>query len=236
MQFKNLIIRNSVSLVHETKEVIKVVETPFAPFTRIWCGHEAKCLAKLAELGFVGAPRLIAASSDRFTMQMLDGRSLNRHFVIDEETFRRVLGVVHRLHDLGFAHGNLRPANIRITDGGEVALIDFETCCQKGNPLFLLARFNDWVRLHLLWKSTLAPFVQTPAAMFFPKHVILAMYVITPMNRCTRSLQAIKKRARRSLKIRAERRASAFYRVARGLRTSIRKRALRECPITVDKE
>lgn len=236
MQIKNLIIRNSVSLVHETKQVIKVVDTPFAPFTRIWCGHEAKCLAKLAELGFVGAPRLITASSDRFTMQMLDGRSLNRHFVIDEKIFRHILAVVHRLHDLGFAHGNLRPANIRVTDEGEVALIDFETCCQKGNPLFSLARFNDWVRLHLLWKSTVAPFVQTPAAMFFPKHVILAMYVITPMNGCARNLRAIKKRARRSLKIRAERRASAFYRVARGLRIGIRKWAFRESSVAADQE
>jgi predicted Ser/Thr protein kinase len=236
MQIKNLIIRNSVSLVDETKEVIKVVETPFAPFTRVWCSHEAQCLSKLAELGFAGAPRLICASENHLTMQMLDGRSLNGHPVIDEEMFRRVLGVVHRLHDLGFAHGNLRPSNIRITDEGEVALIDFETCCQKGNPLFFLARFSDLVRLHLLWKSTVAPFVPTPEVMFFQKRVILAMYIISPLNRCTRSLRAIKKRIRRSLKIRAERRASRFYRVTRGLRTRIRKRTLWSSPMTADED
>ncbi len=244
MQLKNLIIRNSVSLIDEKKEVVKVVETPFAPFTRIWCSHEAECLSKLAELGFVGAPRLIGASGNRLTMQMLDGRSLNGHLVIDEEMFRRVLGVVHRLHELGFAHGNLRPSNIRITDEGEVALIDFETCCQRGNPLFFLARFSDQVRLHLLWKSTVAPFVPTPEVMFFPKRMILAMYLITPLNRCTRSLRAIKKRIRRSLKIRAEHRASTLYRVARGFRTWTRTwtwtwtwiRTFWSSPITADEE
>ncbi len=228
MQAKSLIIRNSVTLVEGTREVIKVVETPFELFTRLWCKHESESLSRLAELGFAAAPKLITAGDRQFTMQRIDGRSLNGRPVLDDALFGRVLAVVRQLHGLGFAHGNLRPSNILTTDNGEVVLLDFETCCQRGNPLFILAQFSDRVRLHLLWRSTVASARQTPSLMFFPLHVVVAMRVITPLNRCARGLKAIKKRVRQSLKRSAQRRASASAHVRRGRWPLLSRRATPE--------
>ena len=200
MQLKNLLKKNSVSVVDGRKEVIKVIGTPFGPLTRLWCRHEAGCLSKLAELGFANAPKLISSTDTSFTMEKIEGKSLERLEWVDEGLFLRVLDMVRELHDLGFAHGNLRPNNILVRDGDEPVLIDFETCCENPNPLYFLARFSDQLRLHLLWKSRV---VQTNPEMVgkrFSAFVSLAMFVITPISRLSAILKSAKKRVRKSLK------------------------------------
>jgi predicted Ser/Thr protein kinase len=215
MQIKNLVKKNSVTLIDGKREVIKVIGTPFGPLSERWCRHEAGCLSKLAELGFEGAPKLIGSSGHRFTMEKIEGSSLNGRNVVDERLFRRVLDVVHQLHTLGFAHGNLRGSNILITDRKEPVLIDFETCCQKRNPLFFLVKFSDHVRLHLLSQYAVAQSDQERIRTLFPRHVTLAMYVITPINRLARALRSIKKGLRKARRISAEQRDASSARPAR---------------------
>ena len=200
MQLKNLLKRNSIAVADGGKEVTKVIGTPFGPLTRLWCRHEAGCLSKLAELGFANAPKLISSTADSFTMEKIEGKSLERLEWVDEGLFLRVMDMVRELHDLGFAHGNLRPNNILIRDGSEPVLIDFETCCEKPNPLFFLARFSDHVRLHLLWRSRVVQSDPERVRTRFPGYVSLAMLVITPISRLSAILKSAKKRVRKSLK------------------------------------
>jgi serine/threonine protein kinase len=108
--------------------------------------------------------------------------------------------MVRELHGLGFAHGNLRPNNILIRDGGEPVLIDFETCCETPNPLFFLARFSDHARLHLIWKSRVVQSDPELVGTRFPGYVSLAMFVITPISRLSGVLRSAKKGVRKSLK------------------------------------
>jgi len=183
-------------MIDDDKEVLKVVGTPFGPLTRIWCRHEAECLSTLADLGFTHAPGLIDSSARSFTMEMIDGPSLRGEQPVEEQLFLRVLDVVHQLHALGFAHGNLRPNNILITDSGEPFLIDFETCCKKHNPLFFLAKFSDHVRLYSLWKSRVVKTDRGRARTKFPKFVTVVMFFLTPLNRIAGDFKSIKKRLR----------------------------------------
>ena len=208
MQPKNLLKRNSVTVVDGRNEVIKAVRTPFGPLTRAWCRHEAGCLSQLAELGFANAPKLIRSTDDSFTMEKIEGASLDGPESIDESLFLRVLDVVREFHRLGFAHGNLRPSSMLIKDGGEPVLIDFETCCQAPNPLFFLARFSDHVRLHLLWQSRVVQSNPELVRARFPGHVSLAMFAITPFVRLMGALKSAKKKLRRSLRASAEKKVA----------------------------
>ena len=194
-------------MVDGKKEVIKVVGTPFGLLTRIWCRHEAECLLKLAELGFEGAPKLISSTGNSFIMEKIEGKSLNgRQFrqFCDEQVFLRVLDVVRQLHAFGFAHGNLHPSNILITDRSEPVLIDFETCLQRPNPLFFLFKFSDYVRLHLLWQLRFGPSHKDRMRTLFPRYVTLAMFIITPVNKFFRVLKSNNRRWRRSRKVSAK--------------------------------
>ena len=207
MRPKNLLKNNSITMVDGKKEVIKVVGTPFGLLTRIWCRHEAECLLKLAELGFESAPKLISSTGNSFIMEKIEGKSLNgRQFrqFCDEQVFLRVLDVVRQLHAFGFAHGNLHPSNILITDRSEPVLIDFETCLQRPNPLFFLFKFSDLVRLHLLWQLRFGPSHKDRMRTLFPRYVTLAMFIITPVNKFFRVLKSNKRRWRRSRKVSAK--------------------------------
>jgi serine/threonine protein kinase len=199
VQPKDLLKKNSITMVDGKNEVIKAVGTPFRFLTRIWCRYEAECLFKLAELGFANAPKLICSTDSSFTMEKIEGTSLHRHEFIDELLFLRVMEVVRELHGLGFAHGNLRPNNILIKDSNELVLIDFETCCQIDNPLFLLTKFSDQVRLYLLWKSRVVQSNPELVRTKFPGYMSLAMFVITPISRFRGILKSAKKSLRRSL-------------------------------------
>jgi serine/threonine-protein kinase RIO1 len=194
-------------MVDGKKEVIKVVRTPFGLLTRTWCRHEAECLLKLAELGFESAPKLISSTGNSFIMEKIEGKSLNSHQFrrfFDEQLFFRVLDVVRQLHAFGFAHGNLCPSNILITDRSEPVLIDFETCLQRPNPLFFLFKFSDLVRLHLLWQLRVVPSNKDRMRTLFPRYVTLAMLIITPVNKLVRVLKSNKRRWRRSRKVSAK--------------------------------
>ena len=207
MQPKDLLKKNSITVDDGKKEVIKVVGTPFRLLTRTWCRHEAEGLFKLAELGFKGAPKLISSTANSFTMEKIEGKSLNgRHFrpFFDEQLFLRVLNVVRQLHAFGFAHGNLHPSNILITDRSEPVLIDFETHLQRHNPLFFLFKFVDHVRLHLLWQLRVVPSNKGLMRTIFPRYVTLAMFIITPVYRFVLVLKSTKKRWRRSRKVSAK--------------------------------
>jgi RIO-like serine/threonine protein kinase len=183
-------------MVHGDKEVIKAVGTPIAALTRVWCRHEAECLSRLDELGFSNAPKLIHLNGNSITMEMIDGPSLRGHQPVDEELFLRILDVVHQLHALGFAHGNLRANNILIKAENEPFLIDFETCCQKHNPLFPLVKFSDLVRLYILWQSRVVKSDQGRVKTTFPKHVTVVMFFLTPLNRAVGVLKSIKRKLR----------------------------------------
>jgi RIO-like serine/threonine protein kinase len=209
MRPKDLLKKNSITVVDGKKEVIKVVKTPFGLLTRICCRHEADCLLKLAELGFESAPKLISSSSNSFTMEKIEGTSLKCRQFVDAQLFLRVLDVVRQLHAFGFAHGHLRPDNIIITDRSEPVLIDFETCCQRHNPLYFFLTFRDHVMLHLLWQSRVVQSNQDRMRTIFPRYVTLAMFFITPLNRFVGVLKSIKRRLRRSRKVSAEQRDSS---------------------------
>jgi predicted Ser/Thr protein kinase len=207
VQLKELLKKNSITVVDGKNEVIKVVGTPFRSLTRIWCRHEAECLLKLAELGFTNAPKLICSTDNSFTMEKIEGAKLlrGREF-IDEQLFLRIMDVVRELHGFGFAHGNLRSNNILIRDGSEPVLIDFETCCQKHSPLFLLTKFSDQVRLYWLWQSHVVQSNPELVGTKFPGYMSLAMTVITPIFRFWGIVKSAKKSLKRSLKASAEKR------------------------------
>ena len=206
LQPKVLLKKNSITVIDDKKEVIKVVGTPFRSLTRIWCRHEAGCLLKLAELGFANAPKLICSTDNSFTMEKIEGSSLRGRKLIDEQLFIRLMDIVRELHGFGFAHGNLRPNNILIKDGSEPVLIDFEACCRIHNPLFLLFKFYDHVRLYLLWQSRVVQSNPELVRSKFPGYVSLAMFVIMPISRFWGIVNSAKKSLRRSLKVSAEQR------------------------------
>lgn len=197
MQPKNLLKKNSVTLVESRREVVKAVVLPRGRLGRRWCRHEAECLLHLAELGFAGAPKLISLAGNSFTMEKIEGESLNGAQCVDVRIFLRVMDIVRQLHGFGYAHGNLRPSNILITAGDEPILIDFETCCRRRNPLFHLAKFSDQVKLYLLWQSRVARSDHGLMTTPFPRHVTLAMFVITPASRFAGALKATKKSIRK---------------------------------------
>jgi serine/threonine protein kinase len=200
LQVKNLIKKNYVILVDDRMDVTKVVGTPFSLLATRCCSHEAECLMSLARMGFESAPKFISSNGNSLTMERVTGRSLNGRRFIDEDLCLGILEIVHRLHGLGFAHGNLRRSNIFITDNNEPMLIDFETCCRESNPLFPLFKFSDQVRLHLLWHSAYVQPHRKRVATIFPKHVTLVMYLITPISRTSAVLKAIKKSMKRRFK------------------------------------
>lgn len=204
MQIKNLLKKNSITVDDGKQEVIKVVGTPFSKLTKIWCRHEAECLLKLAELGFANAPKLISSTINSFTMEKIKGTSLRGRKPIDEKLFIRLMDVIRELHDFGFAHGNLRPNNIIVKADNEPVLIDFETCCRMHNPLFLLARFSDQVRLHWLWQSRVVQSNPELVRKKFPRYVLLAMFVITPISKFGNFVESAKKSLKRSRKHSAE--------------------------------
>jgi len=199
---KELLKKNIITIVDGKNEVIKVVETPFKSLTRIWCRHEAECLLKLAELGFTNAPKLICSTDNSFTMEKIKGISLLRgRKFINEQLFLRIMDVVCELHGFGFAHGNLRPNNILIKDGGKPVLIDFETRCQIHSPLFPIYKFSDQVRLYWLWQSHVVQSNPELVRTKFPGYLPPAMFVITPIFKLWDIMKSAKKSLKRSLKV-----------------------------------
>jgi serine/threonine protein kinase len=103
-------------------------------------------------------------------------------------------------HRRGFAHGNLRPSNILVNAADQPVLIDFETCCSRRNPLFFLARFNDQVRMRLLWQRRVAPYLDDQTKIEWPGYLTAVTLVITALNWLARPIKAAKKRWKMSCK------------------------------------
>lgn len=199
MQVKKLLKRNTVCVDDGARVVVKAVRTPFKSLTQAWCAHEAGCLRALAELGFANAPKLISSSSDSFTMEQIEGRSLT-NVTIDEDVFLRLMDVIDQLHGLGFAHGNLRPNNVLIRGGTEPFLIDFETCCRRPNRLFLPTRLGDHVRLYLIWQSRVRQVDPKRLRPRFPGFLPPIMWVVAPLSRFSEAVAAAKRKLKRSLR------------------------------------
>jgi len=200
MQIKKLLKVNHTTVDDGKKEVVKVVVTPFRWLTRLCCRHEAQCLAKLAELGFRNAPKLISSTANSFTMEKVEGTHLRGHQPIDEQVFLRIMEVVRELHELGFAHGNLRPNNIVIRQDKEPVLIDFETCCQRISPLFHFARFRDHLRMYWLWQSRVVRSNPEMVRARFPRYVVWAMFVIAPITRFGGVYTSVRRWLKKSLR------------------------------------
>jgi serine/threonine protein kinase len=207
LQPKKLLKKNTVTVVGDRNEVIKVVRTPFKSLTKSWCRREAEFLLKFTELGFANAPKLIRSTENSFTMEKIEGTPLlrGREF-IDEQLFLRLMDVVSELHSLGFTHGNLRPNNILTKDDNELVLIDFETCFQISSPLFPLSKFSDQMRLYLLWQSNVVQSNPELVRTKFPGYLPLAMLIITPIFRFYGIVRSAKKSLKRSLKLFAKQR------------------------------
>ena len=205
MQVKKLLKRNTVCVDDVAGVVVKAVRTPVKALTRAWCAHEAGCLLALAELGFANAPQLITSTLDSFTMEKIEGRSLNRGS-IDESLFLRLMDVIDQLHGLGFAHGNLRPNNILLKGGCEPILIDFETCCRRPSLLFPLTRLGDQVRLYLIWQSLVPLSDPIRVKARFPAFLPPIMWVIGPISRFSDAVAVRKRKLKRALRSSAEQR------------------------------
>ncbi|KAJ5140270.1 hypothetical protein N7448_003678 [Penicillium atrosanguineum] len=65
---------------------------------------------------------------------------------IDRVPFMAALeSAIQHLHDLGFAHNDLTPSNILVTEKGMPILIDFEGCQQLGTELKYIRGTKEWI-------------------------------------------------------------------------------------------
>jgi serine/threonine protein kinase len=97
--------------------------TPLAPLARMLARREARTLRRLR--GWAHAPvSLGMVGSLALAMEFVPGTTLGAQAAPDEDTFRRLRGVVAQLHANGITHNDLHPANIMV-DGERVVLLDF---------------------------------------------------------------------------------------------------------------
>ncbi len=146
MRIKDLYKHNAVVVLDEG--VRKTVRMPLAVLSRLCSRHEARALQALEALGFAHAPRLLCQQDNVLLMTRIAGSGLDRRHVGDVDLFASLVSCIERLHALGFAHGNLTRDNVLSDDHREIYLIDFETHCGAGNPLFPLMKLWDYARLY----------------------------------------------------------------------------------------
>jgi serine/threonine protein kinase len=53
--------------------------------------------------------------------------------------------VIQHLHGLGFAHNDLHPANVLVSEAGLPVLIDFEGCQKFGTKLKYIRGTTGWI-------------------------------------------------------------------------------------------
>lgn len=88
-----------------------------------------------------------------FTGLVLDEhpRDLETHFqdeltIPDQEAFMTSLeSAIQHLHGLGWAHNDLTPSNILVSEAGEPILIDFEGCQKVGTKLKHIRGTRGWI-------------------------------------------------------------------------------------------
>ncbi|KAJ5326584.1 uncharacterized protein MYU51_014597 [Penicillium brevicompactum] len=68
------------------------------------------------------------------------------HKVLDKNAFMGALeSAIQHLHDLGFAHNDLCPANVLVSETGMPVLIDFEGCQKLGTLLQYIRGTEGWI-------------------------------------------------------------------------------------------
>ncbi|MBP5301085.1 MAG: phosphotransferase [Victivallales bacterium] len=97
-------------------------------------GREWHNLKNLREAGFTAAPRPLAwLSPDTLVMEFVEGAQLlsPRHYTSETKPpmafFEQLRACVRQFHRLGYAHGDLRRANLIIRSAGEPCVIDWAT-------------------------------------------------------------------------------------------------------------
>lgn len=89
---------------------------------------EAQILSALEPFGIVPVTDLGILPDGRVyvTMKLVEGRTFDRH--ADRRTLIRLLAdaclAVHRAHEAGVLHRNLKPANLMVDDAGRVLVLD----------------------------------------------------------------------------------------------------------------
>jgi len=99
--------------------------------------REAEALRACAGSGVVS---LIASDEESVTLPQLEGESLASRLErgpLDADAlshlFLNVATTLNRIHDLGWLHNDVSPANLWLS-GHEVLLLDFDAACRDGEP------------------------------------------------------------------------------------------------------
>jgi hypothetical protein len=192
MRPKDLYKRNSIVLSDDS--VVKTVRMPLAFLSNRCSHHEANALRKLENLGFPHAPKLLEHRDNVITMTRVTGSVLGPKQRGNKDTFLSILACVGKLHSCGFAHGNLTRANILVSDKGDVHLIDFETNCNKSNPLFPIMKVWDYVRLYKLSHRTFQ-LDSDDIQGAFPPYARTAIRLVQPFYMLGRLATTLKRRA-----------------------------------------
>lgn len=127
------------------KQVLKDVRGRPLLARLIWCRRvmrrECAAYERLAKLD--GVPHVVRKlGRDAFIMSFVDGSPLPSRRTMDNLSphyFEKLKALVHRMHELGVAHGDLRRRNILLSSDGQPAIIDFETAT------FGASWFSAWV-------------------------------------------------------------------------------------------
>ncbi|KAJ5609800.1 hypothetical protein N7528_010367 [Penicillium herquei] len=70
----------------------------------------------------------------------------NGHELVDKTSFMTGLeSVIQHLHRLGWAHNDLTPANVLVSEDNQPILIDFEGCQKFGERLTYIRGTEDWI-------------------------------------------------------------------------------------------
>jgi len=127
----------------------RVPSSPVNPLRRalirLFLRREGDILQRIAREAPGVAPAVIGSGPDSLSLELLPGT--NFHVLRDElhhhpELLRRLEQAVHRLHQGGFAHGEIRLGNLMAAAEG-VFLIDFATAVSSKQLLFPVVRILD---------------------------------------------------------------------------------------------
>jgi RIO-like serine/threonine protein kinase len=106
-------------------------------FARLLLRREGRVLARLG--GIPGIPRLIEADENTLVLERLPGRTLFelRKVGVSEATAESLERLVARLHERGFAHGDIGRRDVLVASDGSARLVDFATAIGPGMPPIL---------------------------------------------------------------------------------------------------
>lgn len=85
-------------------------------------------LSALTELRHASLARLVTVGSDYFTMEHVEGKSLDKVLLPTKawkEMGLELLSALQAVHEGGWLHGDLKPAHVVVIPGGRIKLLDF---------------------------------------------------------------------------------------------------------------